>query len=98
MIIFIDNLIIFIIFLILMALYYILSIILIVAYLTLFERKLLASFQKRKGPNIVGFLGLLQPIADAVKLIAKESIIPQNANVFSFFICPFFTFVLSISA
>ena len=98
MIIFLDSLKFFIFCSIIMALYYILSIILIVAYLTLFERKLLASFQKRKGPNVVGFLGLLQPIADAVKLIAKESIIPQHSNIFLFFVCPFFTFVLSVTA
>jgi NADH:ubiquinone oxidoreductase subunit H len=98
MFIIIENLKFFIFFLSLLGIYYIISIILAVAYLTLYERKLLASMQKRKGPNVVGILGLLQPIADAFKLIVKESIIPQHSNVFLFFICPFMTFVLSITA
>jgi NADH-quinone oxidoreductase subunit H len=98
MFIIIENLKFFIFFLSILGIYYIISIILAVAYLTLYERKLLASMQKRKGPNVVGILGLLQPIADAFKLIVKESIIPQHSNVFLFFICPFMTFVLSITA
>ena len=61
------------------------SILISVAFLTLFERKVLASIQKRKGPNIVGFLGLLQPIADALKLLSKETIIPNVSNKYIFF-------------
>ena len=62
-------------------------ILLSVAFFTVFERKVLAYIQRRRGPNVVGILGLLQPIADALKLIIKESIIPQHSNVFLFFIC-----------
>ncbi len=55
------------------------------AFLTLFERKVLAAMQKRKGPNFVGFLGSLQPLVDAIKLLAKELITPQYSNYFLFF-------------
>lgn len=59
----------------------ILPIFISVAFLTLFERKVMAAMQRRRGPNIVGFLGLLQPFADALKLLAKETIIPHAANM-----------------
>lgn len=52
----------------------------IIAYVTLFERRLLGFFQSRLGPNRVGFMGVLQPVADGLKLIFKEDIIPSNAN------------------
>lgn len=67
-----------------------------VAYLTLVERKIMASIQRRRGPNVVGYLGLLQPLADGLKLFAKETILPSNSNIVIFLFAPFLTFVLSI--
>jgi NADH-quinone oxidoreductase subunit H len=69
-----------------------------VAYLTLVERKILASMQKRRGPNVVGFLGLLQPLADGAKLILKETILPSSANKGIFIFAPALTFLLSLIA
>jgi len=54
-------------------------ILLTVAFFTLFERKLMSSVQRRRGPNVVGFWGFLQPIADGLKLIIKEFITPRRA-------------------
>jgi len=67
-----------------------------VAYLTYAERKIIASMQLRVGPNVVGPLGLLQPIADAVKLIFKETIIPERSNKFLFILAPVITFILAM--
>lgn len=67
-----------------------------VAYLTLAERKVLASIQLRKGPNVVGIYGLLQPISDAVKLFAKETILPTHANLAIFIIAPVLSLTLSL--
>ena len=67
-----------------------------VAYLTLMERKVIAAMQLRKGPNVNGPFGLLQPLCDGVKLMFKEVIIPTNANKFLFLLAPVITFVLAL--
>jgi len=69
-----------------------------VAYLTLMERKVLAAMSLRMGPNVVGPFGLLQPLADAGKLIFKETIIPSGANKFLFLAAPCITFILAMIA
>ena len=68
------------------------------AFLTLSERKIMAAAQRRKGPNVVGFIGLLQPIADGLKLIVKEPLIPSNANLLLFLTAPILSFIFSTIA
>ena len=67
-----------------------------VAFLTLAERKIMGSVQQRFGPNVVGLNGTLQPIADAVKLMVKETIIPSNANTIGFIIAPLLSLFISL--
>jgi NADH-quinone oxidoreductase subunit H len=68
-----------------------------VAYLTFAERKIIGAMQLRCGPNVVGPFGLLQPIADALKLIKKELIIPDKSNKLLFLLAPVITFSLAIA-
>lgn len=71
-------------------------VLLTVAFVTVAERKTMASMQRRLGPNIVGYYGLLQAFADALKLILKEYISPTQANIVLFFIGPVITLVFSL--
>jgi NADH-quinone oxidoreductase subunit H len=75
----------------------IIPVLLSVAFFTLFERKVLAVIQKRRGPNVAGIFGILQPIADGFKLIFKEPVIPFRANKLLFVFAPLWTFGLSIA-
>jgi NADH-quinone oxidoreductase subunit H len=67
-----------------------------VAYFTLAERKILGAIQRRRGPNVIGVYGLLQPLADGFKLLVKETVLPSNANRLLFILSPILTFVISL--
>jgi NADH-quinone oxidoreductase subunit H len=67
-----------------------------IAYLTYAERKVIAAMQLRQGPIVVGPLGLLQPIADGLKLLAKETVLPSGANKVVFLLAPMVTFTLAL--
>jgi len=74
----------------------IIPLLLSVAYFTIAERKIMGSIQRRKGPNVIVFLGLLQPLADGLKLFVKETILPSNSSIFLFLGAPIMTFILSL--
>jgi NADH-ubiquinone oxidoreductase chain 1 len=71
-------------------------VLLTVAYVTIAERKTMASMQRRLGPNIIGYYGLLQAFADALKLLLKEYVSPTQANLILFFLGPIITLVFSL--
>ena len=78
------------------ALLILVPLLLAVAYATYAERKVIGAIQLRKGPNVVGPFGLLQPIADAAKLFFKETVLPSGANRVVFLIAPMLTFILAM--
>ena len=65
-----------------------------VAYFTIAERKIMGAIQRRRGPNVIGFIGLLQPLADGLKLFAKETTLPTSTNTGIFLIAPSLAFIL----
>lgn len=73
-------------------------ILLCVAFMTIIERKVMGSMQRRIGPNIVGYYGVLQPFADALKLVVKEQIIPAQSDKALFFLAPMISLVFSLLA
>lgn len=74
------------------------SVLVSIAFMTLVERKLISSVQNRKGPNTVGFFGILQPFADALKLILKESVYPRNARLLIFLLAPLLSLFFAIAS
>lgn len=74
----------------------ILPMLLSVAFMTIIERKQLAAHQRRVGPTVVGYYGILQPFADALKLILKETIIPSQSNKVLFYLAPVSTLIFSL--
>ena len=84
------------IFLLVKILILIVPILISVAYFTLAERKILGAIQRRRGPNVIGVYGLLQPLADGFKLFVKESILPTTSDEVIFYISPIISFVISL--
>ena len=74
----------------------IIPILISVAYLTLLERKILGYSQLRKGPNVVGLYGILQPLADGVKLFSKEIVLPSHINLMVYMVSPILTLIMGL--
>ena len=74
----------------------VLPLLIAVAFFTLAERKIMAGIQRRRGPNVIGYMGLFQPLADGLKLFVKETVLPTNANTCLFVLAPLCTFLLSL--
>lgn len=81
-----------------LALVKIVCLLIAIAYFTLAERKIRAAIQRRRGPNVVGVYGLLQPLADGLKLLAKERVIPSHSNSRIFVIAPLIVLTLGLMA
>src|ERR1700753_2619239 len=73
-----------------------LPILLSVAFMTIVERKMLAATQRRVGPDTVGYYGVLQPFSDALKLILKETVVPNQSNKIIFYLAPVITLIFSL--
>jgi len=67
-----------------------------VAFFTVAERKIMGIIQRRKGPNVIGYLGLMQALADGLKLFVKETTLPSNSNIIIFLLAPVLCFTLSL--
>lgn len=74
----------------------IVPVLLAVAFMTIIERKQLAAHQRRVGPNYVGYFGVLQPFADALKLIVKETVVPSQSNKILFYLAPVSSLIFSL--
>jgi NADH-quinone oxidoreductase subunit H len=74
----------------------VLPILVCIAYFTLSERKIIAAVQRRKGPNMLGLWGLLQPVADGLKLLTQEQFFPKNSRKLIFLFAPCLVFFFSL--
>ena len=76
----------------------IIPVLIAVAFFTVAERKIMGAIQRRRGPNVIGFMGLLQALADGLKLFVKETTLPSNSNLIVFILAPMISFILSLAS